>query len=151
MDTFELKHRPLLENQIDFYLSNELNRQTLNYQDTKYVDQFYSSDNAREFNSTRHGLFNMISGRPLRKLNNEEIKRINNSLTEFMNRRNNSASNNDHYFDQYLEYKNRLRNLPIHNYREELLDLIFDNQVIVISGETGYKYSFKLYYIYFLT
>lgn len=135
IDIFELKNRPLLENEIDIYLSNEINRQTLNYNNSTYVDDFYSNDD--NFNSINHGLFSMISGRPLKKMTNNDRQRINNHLLSFLKRRNNCEFNDDHYFDQYIDYKRRLQNLPIHKHREELLDLIFDNQVVVISGETG--------------
>lgn len=143
IDTFELKHRPLLENQIDLYLSNELNRQTLNYENSKYIHEFYNSS-PEAFNSAQHDLNSMISGRQLKKMNPRDRDRINSQLSNFLQQREKNTSN-DHSFDTYLDYKHKLRNLPIHSYREQLLDLIFDNQVVVISGETGDPPNFNYF------
>lgn len=137
IDIFELKHKGQLENEVDLYLSHEVNRQTLNYQDTRSIQAFFSSP-PEEFNADKHELYNMVSGRPLKKMNIRDRERINNQLNTFLHRRDNSRVNNDHQFDQYQEYKNKLKNLPIHAYREQLLDLIFENQVVVISGEVRF-------------
>ena len=132
-----MKHKALLENEIDLYLSNEMNRQTLNYKDTKQITEFFN-EKAEDFNFNQHELFNMISVRPLKKMTDRDRDRINSQLGTFLKRRNSSELTNDRQFDQYLDYKRKLTNLPIHSFREELLDLIYDNQVIVISGETGW-------------
>ena len=143
IDMFELKHKGQLENEVDLYLSHEVNRQTLNYEDTSSIQAFFKSP-PEEFNCSKHELYNMVSGRPLRKMNVRDRERINNQLNTFLHRRDNSRVNNDHQFDQYQEYKNKLKNLPIHAYREELLDLIFDNQVVVISGEVCF-FTFRFH------
>lgn len=132
-EIFQLKYKPQLEIEIDLYLSNELNKQTLNYVDTTHLNAFFN-DKPENFNSSQHQLFSMISGRPLKKMTPKDRDRVNHSLASFIKCR--DEGNLDD-FDQYLDYKRKLQNLPIHKYREQLLDLIFDNQVVVISGETG--------------
>jgi len=133
IDIFELKYKSELENQIDVYLSNEMSRQTLHYEDTRHLRSFFS-DTPEDFNTSSHELFNLISGRPLKKMTVRDRDRINSQLSTFLKRRDEGSSAD---FDQYFDYKRKIQNLPIHKYREELLDLIFDNQVVVISGETG--------------
>lgn len=134
IDAFELNDKALLENEINLHLANEFNRKTINYQDTKHLDSFFS-DTAEDFNDKQHGLSNMISGIPLKKMTNQERDRINNYLTNFLGQRNAGTENCE--FDQYFDYKRKLNDLPIHNHRQQLLDLISENRVVVISGETG--------------
>lgn len=126
IQTFDLKLRGQLENEIDMYLSEEVNRPTLNLQDTKSIDAFFNQS-PEEFNAGRHELYSMISGRPLKKMTTRDRERINNQLSSFLHRRDNSRANNDPQFDQYHSYAAKLKNLPIHAHREQVARILLNS------------------------
>lgn len=134
INRFKLKHETLLENEINRHLSDEINRQELHYEDTKHLDVFFN-DSVEDFNTNEHDLRSIISGRPLKKMTDSVRERINVQLAHFLERRNECTAGDE--FGQYLDYKRKLEDLPIHSHRQQLLDLFSENQVVIISGGTG--------------
>jgi ATP-dependent RNA helicase DHX36 len=133
IEDYNLRHKAILEQ----YLHNcneQLRQEQLthptkilfdNKEDKSIVNGFMRDPNAR--------YYSIVSGRPVRRLNGYERKNINNYFRNFFAEREEMMQRDA----EFARLRNNIKKLPIHKHREQILDTLFENQVVVISGETG--------------
>lgn len=78
--------------------------------------------------------FDVLSGHPKVNYTENEIRNRNRQLQDFITKQRPHLLSTD---KDLRELRTKMLGLPIYKYKNELLDLISKNRVVIISGETG--------------
>lgn len=131
IEDYNLRHKSILEQYLDKCNKQLLQEQIAtriffdNGKDELIVNGFMRDPAAR--------YYSIVSGRSVRPLSERDRKNINTYFSNFLTERDEMMRRDK----EFARLRANIKQLPIYKHRDQILDTLFENQVIVVSGETG--------------